>query len=98
MKGLDIGNKNIFIFRFLCLFTFRQHKQLPMFARFFKGMRRWRLRGKAGGRQPNQAGSQILCSSSIMRLSFMWCRPVGVGIRERARLCVTLWAEIDKLN
>jgi hypothetical protein len=27
----------MFTFRFLCLFTFRQHKQLPMVARFFKG-------------------------------------------------------------
>jgi hypothetical protein len=27
----------MFIFRFLCLFTFCQHKQLPMVARFFKG-------------------------------------------------------------
>ena len=38
MKGLDLRNKNMmFIFRFLCLLTFRQHKQLPMVARFFKG-------------------------------------------------------------
>jgi hypothetical protein len=27
----------LFIFRFSCLFTFRQHKLLPMVARFFKG-------------------------------------------------------------
>jgi hypothetical protein len=27
----------MFIFRFLCLFTFCQHKQLPMVAQFFKG-------------------------------------------------------------
>jgi hypothetical protein len=27
----------LFIFRFLCLFTFRQHKQLPMIVPFFKG-------------------------------------------------------------
>jgi hypothetical protein len=31
------GNKNMFIFRFLCLLTFPQHKQLPLVARFFKG-------------------------------------------------------------
>jgi hypothetical protein len=37
MKGLDLGNESMFIFRFLCLFTFCQHKQLPMIARFFKG-------------------------------------------------------------
>jgi hypothetical protein len=37
MNGLDLGNKNMFIFPFLCLFTFRQHKQLPIVARFFKG-------------------------------------------------------------
>jgi hypothetical protein len=27
----------MFIFRFLCFFTFCQHKQLPMVAQFFKG-------------------------------------------------------------
>jgi hypothetical protein len=27
----------MFIFRFLCWFTFCQHKQLPMVAQFFKG-------------------------------------------------------------
>jgi hypothetical protein len=38
MEGLDLGSKNmLFIFRYLCLFTFRQHKQLPIVARFFKG-------------------------------------------------------------
>jgi hypothetical protein len=38
VKMKDIGNKNmLFIFRFLCLFTFLQHKQLPMVAQFFKG-------------------------------------------------------------
>jgi hypothetical protein len=38
IKGLDLGNKNmLFIFRFFCLFTFRQLKQLPMVAQFFKG-------------------------------------------------------------
>jgi hypothetical protein len=36
MKGLDQGNKILFTFRFLCLFTFHQHKQLPMVAQFFK--------------------------------------------------------------
>jgi hypothetical protein len=38
MKGLDLGNKNmLFIFLFLCLFTFCQHKQLLMLSRLFKG-------------------------------------------------------------
>jgi hypothetical protein len=37
MKGSDLGDKNMFIFRFLCLFTFRQHKKLPMVAQFFNG-------------------------------------------------------------
>jgi hypothetical protein len=37
MKGLGLGNKNMFIFQFLCLFTFCQPKQLPMDVQFFKG-------------------------------------------------------------
>jgi hypothetical protein len=36
MKGP--GSKNmLFIFRFTCLFTFCDHKQLPIVARFLKG-------------------------------------------------------------
>jgi hypothetical protein len=46
MKGLDLGNKNmLFIFLFLCLFTFRQHKS-QWLRDSSKLMRRWRLHGK----------------------------------------------------
>jgi hypothetical protein len=37
VNGLGLWNKNMFIFRFLCLFIFCQHKQLPMVAQFFNG-------------------------------------------------------------
>jgi hypothetical protein len=67
MKGVDVGNKNmLFIFRFLCLFTFRQHNS-QWLRDSFKVMRRWRLRGKGRLYPVTQKGEKVPNKRKI------WC-------------------------
>jgi hypothetical protein len=82
MKGLDLGNKNMFVFRFLCLFTFRQHKQLPMLARFFKSYASLEVT------RPREVATDLTLLTGFSLIALGWAWGVQKGRRRSQAACL----------